>query len=297
MSMSNKHSPSESAPPAVSLRTHSLQRSGRQGWASYRVGSEELEAFLKNPEALFQHSEAVTIKQSPSTLLVKVPVRFPEGEILCGYKKVFRKTWMKRLTDLFRWQDRARHSFEIGQQFLQAGIPTPEPLWVIPPLRWSWNEPAYLGFEWLPGCRDLNGQLAELTIDQFFGDKAIRKQVYSVVSMLATVLGRMHAAGFCHRDLKFSNLLVDRTTTPVQVYVIDLDGASSHTGNVDRWLWNLSRFARDALQHNLISRSMRCRFLKDYLRANPTFPITWKVAWKRLGELVDKRNRRRSKAN
>ncbi|QDU82000.1 3-deoxy-D-manno-octulosonic-acid kinase [Polystyrenella longa] len=269
----------------------------RTGWASSRVSASALHELLHDPEVLFKRSEAKVFKQSLSALLVVLPVNLGETVTICGYKKVFRKNWLKRCTSLVRLQDRSRHSFELGHQFLDAGIPTPEPLWVIPPARWSWNDPAYLGFEWLPDCRDLNVQLASLTLEIVQTDPHVRKQVWSVTRELATVLGRMHKAGFCHRDLKFSNLLIDGVAEKPRVFIIDLDGATASTGNVDRWLWNLSRVARDALQTRLISRSTRCRFLRAYLTANPELSLTWKDVWRRLTVMVDKRNRRRRKAN
>lgn len=265
----------------------------RRVCASSRVAPNELRELLSDPEILFTRGDAQIIKQSPSTLLVRLSIRMGGAEVECGYKKLIRKTWLKRVSDIFRPRDRSRHSFEMGHRLLEAGIPTPEPLWVSPASRFRWNEPAYIAFEWLPGCRDLNAHFGDYILLRESDPESARKKICSVVSELATVLGKMHGAGYCHRDLKFSNLLVDDRGSVPHIFVIDLDGASATRGDVRRWLWNLSRLATDAIWHPEISRAVRCRFLKTYLSVNPRCDVDWKTAWRMLSQLIDKRIRRR----
>ena len=82
---------------------------------------------------------------------------------------------------------------------------------------------------------------------------------------LARLIGRMHAEGFTHRDLKASNVLVDGEGEP---WLIDLDGLS-FSGDVSARaaVSNLKRLERGLSGKPLDTTANRLRFLREYCRA------------------------------
>ena len=86
---------------------------------------------------------------------------------------------------------------------------------------------------------------------------------------LGEVIGRLHAAGLDHHDLKHSNLLVDASG---RVALLDLDAlgrlAPLRWRRRVRALGVLEAFARDL--YAWLPTSDRARFLRGYLRAEPS---------------------------
>ncbi|MEZ6044743.1 MAG: hypothetical protein R3C11_04010 [Planctomycetaceae bacterium] len=77
------------------------------------------------------------------------------------------------------------------------------------------------------------------------------------------------------------------------VYIIDLDGATASAGSQQRWFWNLSRFAFDAVSKQELSLTLHYRFLRAYLEANFRCELDWKAAWRELAKQIRKREERR----
>ncbi|MDQ3331119.1 MAG: lipopolysaccharide kinase InaA family protein, partial [Planctomycetota bacterium] len=101
------------------------------------------------------------------------------------------------------------------------------------------------------------------------------------------LLGRMHAAGISHRDLKSQNVMVRRTAEGGYVAsVIDLDGVTflSSITAARRWK-DLARLAADAATWAGLSRSTRLRFLIAYAYA-AGLPKCHKAAWRQVSAKV-----------
>jgi tRNA A-37 threonylcarbamoyl transferase component Bud32 len=97
---------------------------------------------------------------------------------------------------------------------------------------------------------------------------------------LAELLGRLHEAGFSHRDLKDTNIVFDPAGKP---FLIDVDGIRFRGEVGDRRaLSDLDRFIRGASNLKLGKASGReaARFVIDYCRSRGR--KEWRPFWERL---------------
>ena len=83
-----------------------------------------------------------------------------------------------------------------------------------------------------------------------------------LIKSLAELIGKMHAEGFVHRDLKASNILVGSNGKP---HLIDLDGLS-YLGKVsaNAAASNLKRLERGLLGKPIFNRRNWMSFLRVY---------------------------------
>jgi tRNA A-37 threonylcarbamoyl transferase component Bud32 len=213
-----------------------------------------------------------------------------------------------RLLARFRWSP-VRRAWEMGHALLRRNIPTPRPLMFVE--RDDGNvQRLYLLTEAVPET---------ITLEQLVSTLAVTPESLGrdgsdgceLVHNLADIVRRLHAAGFDHRDLKWSNVLIQneglvtlaphpRPLSPCRgegrhgVWLLDLDA-------VRQWRWlprfrrvqNLSRLAVSSLQHAAVRRTDRLRFLRHYL--GDRFAAEWKSWWRQIAcraESKIERNRR-----
>src|SRR4030095_13016502 len=140
-----------------------------------------------------------------------------------------------------RWGDicrptRVERAFRHGLALEQAGVATPRVV-AVGVRRWiRWPVRAYLIIEYVPDT---------VTLDHFLGHGWASKLAYPV----ADLLPRLHAHGFSHRDLKATNVLVDRHHRP---WLIDLDGVRDYGRLPDpRAVLDLARLAQELVVRNI----------------------------------------------
>ena len=146
-------------------------------------------------------------------------------------------------------------------EFLLAhGIATPRPLLACRPRGWATSSTSFLVTEWIAGAENLH----------LFGWRIAAAAARRAASLaarcaeaLGRLIGRMHAAGAAHRDLKAANLLVVEERGDVTVYLVDLDGLQpGGLVGFQRQARDLARLAAGLAAHPWVTRSICRRFLR-----------------------------------
>ena len=170
----------------------------------------------------------------------------------CGDWVVKRYNFKKPLNlikDFFR-PAKAKRAFQLGYHLELVGILTPKVVAVAEHRLLGLALRSYLVMEKMAEAKDL----ADVNYDD-----------PSLIKRLAELIGKMHAEGFVHRDLKASNILVDSDGNP---HLIDLDGLS-YLGKVSAYAAasNLKRLERGLLGKPIFTRLNWMSFLRVYCHA------------------------------
>jgi tRNA A-37 threonylcarbamoyl transferase component Bud32 len=162
-----------------------------------------------------------------------------------------RGVWV--LKNIFR-PSRARVAYRRAYHLELAGVPTARPVAVAEKRCGRLLLRSYLLTEEIAASEHLGAYLQRVQRVE----PAARKAV-------ARLVARLHEEGFRHRDLKETNILLDRQLQP---WLIDLDGVRflRHTpeGVAAADLW---RLARGAMKYPSCTRADRVMFLREYCRA------------------------------
>lgn len=202
------------------------------------------DAFLRDPKLHYKDYALATIARVPATAADEkalVVRRLNYGRII------------HRLRDLCR-SSRARRAFDHAVRLERAGIRTPRVVAVGEWRRLRWPMKAYVVTEEVSGA---------ISVGRFFKQKTFlpRRVVYA----LAELIARLHQAGFSHRDLKGTNILLDNELTP---WIIDLDGVRHlRTISTDRAVRDFGVLARSLRAYPVLLRWSGARFLERYCRA------------------------------
>ncbi len=251
-------------PTRTALQT--LTRGGRTVHAVADLPRDLLVRLAECPELPLRMGPAETIKAGGSSLVVRAELPIGGRRVSVAYKKARRKTWIKRLTQLLG-RNRTLRSFRAGHRLLELGVATARPLAVVVPGRFDGASPTYLAAEWLEGTEDAAA----------FGRRCLKlsprerqRRSAAAAEAVGTLLGRMHAGGVAHRDLRAENLMVRHVpaTGRVDAFLIDLDGISFRRSLDDRLRWkNLSRLGICLDGWRAFGPGTRQRFLWAYLAA------------------------------
>lgn len=254
-------------------------------------------AFLRHlaedPEALLRENLHRPIKLSHSSMLVEAAVPTATGTTVVGYKCYRPRNAWKAFCAMFR-SGRALRSWYLGQALFERKIPTARPLAICTQRRPRFGRRSYLATAWIEGAENLHlygWRLAPRSVSE----RARRAR--QCADSLGRLVGRMHAWGVRHGDLKASNLLVVESPQTVRAYVIDLDdvriGRRIPPANS---LADLARLAAGLEAHPWVSRTFGCRFLRAYARQFPPGAIDWKALWRQTaracGQITRRKHRR-----
>ncbi len=236
----------------------------------------ELVRLLEHPDALLWRHLDRPVKISHECLLVEAELPLGSAAVRVAYKQFRPRSWWKSLCGRFR-PSRARRGWDLGRALLARGIATPRPLAACEPRdRWIFRS-SYLATEWIAGGENLHlfgWRLAKLPVGQ-------RLRLASRCAVrLGHLLGRMHAAGVVHRDLKAANLVAAQERDDLAVYLVDLDGVRiGRRPGARRRAADLARLAAGLYAHPWLTPSVACRFLRAYAAEFPQGSVAWKPFW------------------
>jgi tRNA A-37 threonylcarbamoyl transferase component Bud32 len=211
---------------------------------------ETISHVLDDPEgALLDRS--LYFADYPLATIARVPPRSPGGVRLV-LRRLNYGRFRHRLRDFFR-PSRAQRAFAASLGFERAGVTTPRALAAAEVRSLRWPKRAYLITEEVTDAKTLC---------------AVRREVCGIprqlVHHLAKLIGRMHEAGFSHRDLKHSNVLIDPNLQP---FLIDLDGVRRYSKlPAERAIKDLAVFSRELRARPRMLLWAGARFLKHYCR-------------------------------
>lgn len=256
--------------------------------ADYRLVSvseidpSEQERVAAVPQGPLEDSSAKTVKQGRSALIVRTSLRATTGEIATAYKRCGSKTWFRRLARGLQ-PARTMRNFHFGHQLLDHGLPTARPLLAVAPRWHALFKPAFLATEWLEEAMPIDAFLRRtMAVEPARGRNAV---LCEMADRIGHLVGILHARGFAHRDLKAANLLVRDEGNRIQVFVIDLDGASKPWFLTRRTrMNNLARLVVATAESPGMRHSLRRRALAAYL-ASAGDAMPWKNVWRRLDEI------------
>jgi hypothetical protein len=243
---------------------------------------------LAEPHKLFDAADAVVVKGSPSSTVVRRSVQIGPHVVDVYIKRHRRKRWYKGLFDLFR-PSRARRAFALGHALLTRRIATALPLAMLEHRAGPWLRDSILIAEAVTPAEHLNRFL-----DRWLGPEALRRRdidaarqrdlAHDLLRQLGRLLMRLHSEGFAHRDLKSGNLLIHwmREGSP-EVVLVDLDGLSYHRRLSSRRMFQgLMRLNVSLLECPSVNHAGRLRMLLGYLRRPGSGRIHFKPYWREL---------------
>lgn len=263
-----------SLPNPVILRTAS-----GTAYGAPQLSQRQLRRLLEHPDDLLWRNLAQPVKISHDSLLVEAELPLAERVVHVAYKRYLPRNGWKVFLGFFR-RSRALEAWRLGHALLARGISTAPPVVALQPAGWRWRGASYLATEWIEGAENLH--LFGWRLRATPMDERLRLATVCAKS-LGHLLGRMHAAGVSHRDLKGANLLVVERRAEVTTYLVDLDGVRMRRSiGAARRAADLARLAAGLEAHPWVTRAICCRFLRAYAAESSSGVIGWKPLWRAI---------------
>ena len=270
--------PSRDVQPVQLFAHSSPVGRGFRALAIHGIEADELASFAEAPERILDDPSATLIKRGRSALVVHVALTISGTAIQTAYKRCGSRTQLRRLVRGIR-TSAARRNFLLGHQLLSLGIATPRPVLAVFPRWHNLLSPSFLATEWIEGALPLDAFTRTAVA---WGSARRRAALRETARQLGRLIGTLHKHGYSHRDLKSANLLVREINGEIEVFLVDLDGASRPRFRIDAArLKNLARLQEASSQITAVTSTLRCRFLNAYLRTLGRHEA-WKTIWRRL---------------
>ncbi len=250
-------------------------------WSDPAVPEPLLHRIAANPGDLVRAAACRPVKIGRETLVVEAEWPIGERSMRVAVKQYRPRKVGKALAAIFR-PAKAMQNWRKAEFLLSRAIATPRPLLACRPRGWTTCGTSALVTQWIVGAENLHvfgWRIAALPL------AARLRLAARCGEALGRLLGRMHASGAAHRDLKAANVLVVEEGGEAVVYLVDLDGLAPGTKvTFQRQAHDLARLAAGLTAHRWVSRSICRRFLRAYLREFPANGIDWKPLWRAIAE-------------
>ncbi|MEM9702389.1 MAG: lipopolysaccharide kinase InaA family protein [Planctomycetota bacterium] len=257
-----------------------VETTAGRGWAVRGFDEALLKRLVTADEC--PDADAEVMKAGNTAVVLRGELLIAGKAVPVCWKRIRRKTWLKRLATSVRTR-RTVLTYLYAARLLEAGVGTPRGVACTAPAWWRIDRPAWLLTDWIEGTEDL--AIADRRLAEASADERLRT-AGRYAAAVGETLGRLHAAGATHRDLKPNNLLVFKAEPtegdPTKAWVIDLDAVSFPNRLSDH------RRRRDVARlHRGLSdmpRTVAVRFFKAYAEARGTL---WREEWDALTPPVD----------
>jgi tRNA A-37 threonylcarbamoyl transferase component Bud32 len=232
-----------------------------------------------NPGKLIQAAASRPVKIGHDSLVAEH--LWPVGERLLrvAVKQYRPRTLCKALAAIVR-PAKAMQNWRKAEFLLARDIATPRPWLACRPRGGMTSSTSFLVTQWIGDAENVHLFGWRIAAQPLAARLCLA--VYCAAA-LGRLIGRMHAVGAAHRDLKAANLLVVAEGCDVVAYLVDLDGLRpGEQVRFQRRARDLARLAAGLAAHPWVTRSICLRFLRAYLRESPEECIDWKRLWRAI---------------
>jgi len=251
-----------------------------KGFINRDFYSPELLDLLYNPDRAFSEPVSTIIKDSHTTSSCFMPLQIAGEKFELYIKRYNYQNIFYALKNLFR-TSRGKRVWKVANGFVLRTIPIPLPIAFLEQRKGGVLTKSFFI------TQKIDQSIPLITLFQKGLSNApteTAKIKNELLQQVARILRRMHEQGIWHRDLKASNLLVQKKAGQKEkLYLLDLDGTriKRKIRNKDRTK-DLARLNASLLDTKTISMPDRVRFLKYYLNVRKTRDQKVREFWKAM---------------
>jgi hypothetical protein len=250
-------------------------------WSDPCVPENVRKTIAGDPNRFIRAAAARPMKIGRETLVLQTELPLESGSLAVVVKQYNPSSLWKSLAAWLRPAKAARNWTKAEFLFAQD-IATPRPLMACRGSGFWPRGGSFLVSECIGGSENLHlfgWRIAEWPVAER------RRVAGACAEQLGRLIGRIHAAGAAHRDLKAANFLVREEDAGLETWLVDLDGLRiGRRIDFARQARDLARLAAGLVVHPWVTRSICRRFLRAYEEQFPQQTAAWKALWRSVAE-------------
>jgi tRNA A-37 threonylcarbamoyl transferase component Bud32 len=258
-----------------------------RGFINRLFSGPELLALLHDPDHAFSAPGSITIKDSNTTSSCTVPITLGGGNKSIHMKRYNYQNSLYALKNCFRCS-RGKRAWKTAQGLLTRKIPTPLPISFAEQRKGRLLLTSYFIARTIDHALPLSAVLQK-GIAATFPHNNSRKNI--LLPKVAHLVREMHTRGIWHRDLKASNILVQKKVPDGEkLYLVDLDSVriKKRLNRKDK-IRDLVRLNASLISTTTVSRTDRLRFLQYYLKTRRSRDRNIQAYWKAIAAQTQKK--------